>query len=394
MVQPSSNRPSEPAPASPEQQATGAAHWLKILLDLGGTAVKLGQTLVQSATGFGAAAGQQTYQWLEQATHGAGRVVNFLARLPLFQNPVIRKVAGVLRLDWLFGITEGVNLDRVKTKVTRLQQRYPQDSPSQLAHRIMVKKAMDAGGVGFVSSLVPGFAVAFLAVDLATTTALQTEMIYQIAAVYGLDLEQPQRRGEVVAVFGLALGGGNALRAGLGFLRNLPLAGAMIGASTNATMVYSLGYTAQRFYEAKLEAGQEPPPETLEALQRDSEAYLEIAIAQQAVMDQILVHMILARHPEKTWEDILPELQLLQIQPDSLQAIAEHLQAPEPLGALVDQLDCDFAMPLLAQCRRIATQDGPLSSAEAEVLEAITEKCDRQLLAETAADPTDIEPAA
>ncbi|BAT56273.1 hypothetical protein NOS3756_52760 [Nostoc sp. NIES-3756] len=32
----------------------------------------------------------------------------------------------------------------------------------------------------------------------------------------------------------------------------MPLAGAVIGASSNAVMIYALGYTACQFYEAKV----------------------------------------------------------------------------------------------------------------------------------------------
>ncbi len=35
----------------------------------------------------------------------------------------------------------------------------------------------------------------------------------------------------------------------MGLLRNVPVAGAVIGASTNAAMIYALGYGACRFYE-------------------------------------------------------------------------------------------------------------------------------------------------
>jgi len=44
---------------------------------------------------------------------------------------------------------------------------------------------------------------------------------------------------------------------------------------------------------------------TLAALKQQSENYLETAIAQEAVMDQILVHMLLASHPEKSWSEIM-----------------------------------------------------------------------------------------
>ncbi|MBD2308986.1 hypothetical protein H6G17_26330 [Chroococcidiopsis sp. FACHB-1243] len=47
-----------------------------------------------------------------------------------------------------------------------------------------------------------------------------------------MDLHDRARKGEVLAISGLALGGSNAVKAGLGFLRNVPLAGTLIGAST------------------------------------------------------------------------------------------------------------------------------------------------------------------
>lgn len=318
---------------------------------------------------------KQPLQWVEQLTHGVGQVVTLVGNLPFLRNPFVRRVAGVLRLDWLIGMTDRVNLSEAEQEVKQLQQQHPNESSSQIAHRIMVDKAINAGRTGFLTSILPGFATALLAIDLAATTALQTKMVYQIAAAYRLDLADPARKGEVLAIFGLALGGSNAVKAGLGFLRNIPLAGAAIGAGTNATMLYSLGYAACRFYEAKLrEATDEPTTETLKVIQQESEQYLTIAIAQQAVMDQILVHMILASYPEKTWEDILPELRALKLEPESLKAIVDHSKAPQPLGALLNQLNRDFALPLYAQCRRIAEGNGELSAREAEVLKAIAEK--------------------
>jgi len=52
-------------------------------------------------------------------------------------------------------------------------------------------KATYAGG-GLASSILPGVALALLAVDLAATTQLQSEMVYQIAVAYGLDKDPAQ----------------------------------------------------------------------------------------------------------------------------------------------------------------------------------------------------------
>lgn len=336
--------------------------------------LRSGQEVVKTADAVGKSATKQTQKFIEQATHQTGKVVNYLSG-----NWFLRKLAGVLNLSWLVGGVDNVNLDNAQAAVKKLQQQYPKESPSQISHRIMVAKATKAGGIGIATSIIPGEALALLAVDLAATTQLQSEMIYQIAAAYGLDLKDPARKGEVLAIFGLALGGGRLLKAaGLGLLRNIPFAGTMIAASTNATMIYSLGYAACRFYEAKLD---DPSisinsEQTVTQLKEQSENYLEKAIAQEPVMDQILVHMILASNPEKSWSEILPGLQALKLSPDSLEAIAQNIKSPQPLDTLLNQLNRDFAVPLLAQCYRIAQFDGKITPDEQKVIQAITTKFD------------------
>lgn len=362
---------SKPKKETNSQQKSGL---LNFIAEATESALNTGKAVVDTAVDWGEAAAKQTYRLIGQATQGTGDAVTYVGNLPF-----VKQVAGVLRLDWLVGVSDRIDLAKAEAQVKELQQKYPNEDPSEIAHRIMVEKAIHAGGVGFASSILPGVAAALLAIDLAATTAIQTEMVYEIAAAYGMDLQQPARKGEVLAIFGLALGGSNAMRAGLGFLRNVPLAGAMIGASTNATMLYALGYAARQFYEAKVrEETEEPGTETLQAIQQQSEKYLNVAIAQQAGMDQIMVHMILASYPNKNWEDILPELKALQLNADSLKRISANIKSPKPLGALLEQLNPDFAVPLLAQCRRIAESSPEVSEAEQKVLDAIAQKLNGQ----------------
>ena len=317
------------------------------------------------------AASQQIHDWITPATTTAGEAVNYVGN-----NWLVRRFTRFLNLDWLLGASNSVDLTKAEAEVRKLQQEHPDESPSQIAHRIMVEKATKAGGIGLATSVLPGAALALLAVDLAATTRLQAEMVYQIAAAYGLDLKDVARKGEVLGIFGLGLGGSRLLKAaGLGLLRNIPLAGAAIGASSNATMLYSLGYAACRFYEAKQKSPDAvSDKETLDTLKQQSDKYLETAIAQQAVMDNILVHMIRASHPEKTWEQIMPQLKALNLSPYSLKAIAADIKSPQPLDTLLNQLNNDFAIPLLAQCYRIAQADGVTKPEEARVIEAIANK--------------------
>lgn len=340
---------------------------------VGGSALEAGSAVVSTVASVGEVAAKQTHKIIEQATETAGNVVSHLS-----DNWLIHRLAGVVNLNWLVGASDSIDLVKAEAAVKHLKQKHPQDSPTQLAHRIMMDKAVKAGGIGLTTSIVPGAAAALLAVDLAATTELQSEMVYQIASIYGLDLQDPARKGEVLAIFGLGLGGGRLLKtAGLRLLRNIPFAGAVIGASANATMIFSLGYAACRFYETKLDASESlNSEETIAKLQEQSENYLEKAIVQEAVMDQILVHMILASHPEKTWSEIKPELEQLDLSSKSLEAIEQNIKSPQPLDRLLNQLNRDFAAPLLAQCYRIAKLDKTTTTVEEKIINAIKNKFD------------------
>ena len=340
---------------------------------VGGSALEAGSSVFSTVASVGEAAAKQTHKIIEQATETAGNVVSHIT-----DNWLIHRLAGIVNLNWLVGASDNVDLVKAEAAIKHLKQKYPHESPTQLAHRIMVDKAVKAGGIGLTTSILPGAAAALLAVDLAATTELQSEMVYQIASIYGLNLQDPTRKGEVLAIFGLGLGGGRLLKtAGLRLLRNIPFAGAVIGASANATMIFSLGYAACRFYETKLDATKSlTSEETIANLQQQSENYLQTAIAQEAVMDQILVHMILASHPEQTWSEILPQLEALNLSSKSLEAIEQNIKSPQPLDTLLNQLNRDFAAPLLAQCYRIAKLNNKTTPVEENIINAITAKFD------------------
>ena len=303
-----------------------------------------------------------------QSTKGAGYVLEMMEKSPL-----LKKLTKALKVDWLVQFIEAVDVVQAETEVRELQQKYPHEKPREIAHRLMLKKALIAAGSGLASSLVPGTALAMLGADLAATTALSAELVYQIAAAYGYDLEAPERKGEALAIFSLSFGSNLAIEAGVGLVGNIPLAGAVIGASSNAVIIYGLGYAACRFYQEHFSN-----PLTMEGTiaqtQVESQKYLEDAIEQQSLMDRIFVHLILAGNPDKTWEEILPDLQTLNLSPASLDAIASHLQSPPPLETLLEQITSDFAIPLLAQCQKLAELDGIITPEEAKVIETINQK--------------------
>ncbi len=336
-----------------------------------------GQAVVNTTVTVGQAVGTAT----TVTTQTLGSVLDWIASTPYLEH-----MARTFNVDWLGQLIEQVDVVKAETYVRQLQENYPEETPAQIAHRLMVEKAMIAAGTGVASTLIPGLSLATIALDLAANMALQAEMVYQIAAAYGLDLTEPSRKGEVLTIFGISLGGSKALqvgssyasRAGLSFLKAVPLTGSVIAASTNAALLYALGYGACRYYEARLDP--QMSPIALTAYEAAGENYLATTLSQEQIMDQILIHVILAGHPGKTQAELLPTLGSANVSPASLEAITRHLEDPPQLPDLLQQLSPDFAVPLLVQCRRVAEQDGVITPEEQQILDQIRTQA-RQLTA-------------
>ena len=338
---------------------------------------KTSQAIAQSIGNGTTQAGKAIANTVSNATESAGQM---LGRIN--SSASLQKLTKAIKVDWLVNIIDTVNLDQVEREVATLRRKYPDATPYQLACRVMATKAIYVGGSGLASSLVPGLASAMVAVDLAATTAIQAEMGYQIAAIYGLDVRDPARKGEILAIFGLALGGNHVLKTGFQYLaRNVPVAGVVVGASTNAVALYAVGHAACQFYESHCyanlsdasQSASESLPPALAATQAKQDEYFQDAIAQQILMDQILAHVLMAGHPDKSWAELLPMLQELHFSPVSLQLIERHLNEPIEIETLLSQVNPEFAIPLLAQCQKLAIADGVTTPEEAALLELITQ---------------------
>lgn len=287
-------------------------------------------------------------------------------------NPNIKKVAKAFNLDHWLDISNHVDIEKAARVIAELKSKYPAESNRQIAGRLITQKAVYAGGVGLSTSLLPGVAIPLLALDLAATALLQAELVFQIAATYGLNLEDPARKGEILAVFGCVLGGGkavNAAKVGLEFLRNAPVAGAVIGATSNAAMIYALGNVACSFYEKKLYL--EASPKKMEEVRLENALYLVASAQQQAIADQILMHVVLAGNPTMSKAQMLAALRQLKFSSASLETIENNLDLQKSLDELLPQLDGDFASYVSTKSQEIARADGVITDGEVKVLERI-----------------------
>lgn len=237
-------------PSGPEQlgQAIGAAIYagasgMKFATEAARSAT---EGLSQASKTMNEAVMPTAHKFVEQSTETVGKIVTPIAKNPLIQ--FAKKVPGINLLATALG---QVDETKAQQDVDQLRAKYPLEAPDQLAQRIIADTAMKAGGIGLLTNFVPPLALMLFAVDIVAVTTLQAEMVYRIAAAYGFPLDEPTRRGEVLAIFGLSLGGSSALKVGLGLVELVPALGAVVGASSDAALLYALGTAASRFYEEK-----------------------------------------------------------------------------------------------------------------------------------------------
>lgn len=211
---------------------------------------EIAATLQSSATVAGDALIDWLYPTIEQGTEFLGRTV-----APIADIPFIQYATGVPVLSWVLAASGQVNANKVRTAVADLRVRYPLDSDEQLAQRVVVETAWRAAQVGLLTNVMPPAALFLFAVDIGAVSALQANMIYKIAAIYGFSAESVDRRGEVLAIWGLSTSSSGFLKSGLSFVEILPGIGAAVGITADAAILYGIGFLACRYYEVKLAKG-------------------------------------------------------------------------------------------------------------------------------------------
>jgi len=207
---------------------------------------QLQETIASAASTIEDAIASPIHELVEQGTETIGNIVT-----PIAENPFVKYATKLPGISWLMAALGQVNAETVAQDVTALQQQYPLETPEQLAQRVVADSAFTAARIGLFTNILPPFALMLLAVDIAAVTALQAKMVYRIAAIYGFSVNEPARRGEVLALWGLSMGGSSVLKAGLSIVEVIPFLGAAVGIASNAALLQSLGYVAIQFYEKK-----------------------------------------------------------------------------------------------------------------------------------------------
>jgi uncharacterized protein (DUF697 family) len=209
-------------------------------------AIQSARSAAQQITKTADALQNNAHLFTEQTTETLGRVVT-----PFVDHPVLNSVTRLPMLRWFAAALGQVDAAKVQQEIQSLRQQHVQKTRAELAQQVIQDATLKAAGVGLATNILPPVAAALFAIDIAVLASLQAEMIYRIAAIYDLPLNDPTRRGEVLAMYGLSLGGTSFLKTGLALPELIPFVGAVVGASSDAALLFALGQAVARFYETK-----------------------------------------------------------------------------------------------------------------------------------------------
>ena len=177
-----------------------------------------------------------------------GKVITPIADIPL-----LKPLVNIPGLSWIAAALGQVNLAAIAQDIETLKDNQPEASQEQLAQKVIQEITLQAGGIGLATNLLPPIAVTLFAVDMAAIATLQVELIYKIAAIYDYDIQEQNRRGEVLALYVCSAGSSTLIKSGLSFPEMLPIIGAIVGASSDAGILWVIGQIAQQYYKTKRE---------------------------------------------------------------------------------------------------------------------------------------------
>ncbi|MBI3943736.1 MAG: DUF697 domain-containing protein [Chloroflexi bacterium] len=164
----------------------------------------------------------------------------------------------------------------ISARVAEIRKQQPYTPADALVENLIRQKCLQTGGIGAVTSgmaVIPGLGTVVtlmfgVTVDLTMTFKLQTELVLEIAAVYGRQLNASEKRQVILLVTGLSAGANQlASKAGReiaeraterlvekSLAKVIPVIGVAASAGTNILSTYIIGQRAQAYFRSGPEA--------------------------------------------------------------------------------------------------------------------------------------------
>jgi uncharacterized protein (DUF697 family) len=173
-------------------------------------------------------------------------------------------------VDQVMGAIDKTDAQAALQRVRDLHTKYPDASDMVLVERLIRQRCLQAGAVGAVTSgtaTIPGMGtvatlVFGVAADLRMTYKIQSELVLEIAAIYGREISLNDKRYIVALVTGMSAGANQLVRkagaelaaqaserlAQRALAKSIPVLGVAASAGVNILSTYVIGRRAQAYF--------------------------------------------------------------------------------------------------------------------------------------------------
>lgn len=159
--------------------------------------------------------------------------------------------------DWIVNSLCDINFHKSNKYVQLLQKKYSDKSNHEKAQIIIISKTLEAGGLELGNQLLDlfsglkGIIQNISGCRFEEITDISVKMVYEIAYLYGFDVQDQDIKTDLIIAFGAAFVGEQVIDYGVAWLSFSKFATIAISVSAKALMIYSIGQIACAIYEEK-----------------------------------------------------------------------------------------------------------------------------------------------
>lgn len=186
----------------------------------------------------------------------------------------------------IWSAVNNIDTTKAQEEVANLKNQYPQETPQQIANRLIQEKAL----FSMLTSLMPesenqdGLAVNWMA-----TAPMLSELIYQVGVCYQFEKINEH---ELLATFAIVHNAKRMEKLGVDFLQEQTSDGTDVSvtANNNTIAFHAVGYAASQYFESKVKKLPDPltNDQACEALNQKLQALVEKELSQKEELEKIL----------------------------------------------------------------------------------------------------------
>jgi hypothetical protein len=186
----------------------------------------------------------------------------------------------------IWSAIKNIDTPKAQEEVANLKNQYPQETPQQIANRLIQEKAL----FSTLTSLVPNSENQDeLLVNWMATAPMLSELIYQVGVCYGFEKINEH---ELLATFAVVHSQERTQTLGVTFLQEQNATGSDIpvNASNNTIAFHAIGYAASQYFESKVKKLADPltTEEAYQQLNEKLQALFEGEFAQKEEITKTL----------------------------------------------------------------------------------------------------------